>query len=158
MLYASAKSVREERSKQRYALQEFSYVRATLIHGKSGWRVAGVEAMQNLYGEQPTREARGLLRTIVLLLRRLIQGEAAHPELFDEVISVITKPMGEEYVLLEQVMTVRMLAMLGYISPDAPIAPLIQAPDVSGAVSAYVREHEPHYIRTIESALRESHL
>ena len=37
MLYATARSVREERSKQRYALQDFSHITVTLVKGKGGW-------------------------------------------------------------------------------------------------------------------------
>ena len=55
MIYAHAKSVREERSKQRYALQVCSHVRVTLIRGKSGWKIAGVEPQQNLYALATTR-------------------------------------------------------------------------------------------------------
>ena len=38
MVLAAARSVREEKSRQRYALQEFALVRVSLIKGKSGWR------------------------------------------------------------------------------------------------------------------------
>lgn len=55
MLYASAKSVREERSKQRYALQEFSHARVTLVRGRSGWKVTGAEAIADLYALAETR-------------------------------------------------------------------------------------------------------
>ena len=158
MLYAQARSVREERSKQRFALQEFSYVRATLIHGKSGWRVAGVEAIQNVYAEQPTREARGFVRSVLLLLRRLIQGETAHPELFDEVVGVLSNPIDATSVVLERVLTLRILALLGYIAVDTELAPLIGAPDIPNALLTYTKENEPQYVRAIEAALRESHL
>ena len=55
MVYAHAKSVREERSKQRYALQVCSHIRATLIRGKSDWKIAGVDPLQNFYAQTTTR-------------------------------------------------------------------------------------------------------
>lgn len=158
MLYAMAKSVREERSKQRFALQEFSYVRATLIHGKSGWRVAGVEAIENLYSREPAREARGLLRSVVMLLRRLIQGETAHPELFDETIDALTMQQSEHYREREQVFTLRMLALLGYIAVDEYLAPITAPKNIAEAMTALTKERAVYCTRAIESALRESHL
>ena len=75
MVWALAKSVREERSKQRYALQEFSHIRATLIRGKNTWRVAGVEPHDNFYFKAANRDARNFIRSVVLLLRRVMHGE-----------------------------------------------------------------------------------
>ncbi|MEX2341217.1 MAG: recombination protein O N-terminal domain-containing protein, partial [Candidatus Paceibacterota bacterium] len=49
MLWAAAKSVREERSRQRFALQDFSLIRASLIKGKSGWRIGSVESDRNYF-------------------------------------------------------------------------------------------------------------
>jgi len=158
MLYAQAKSVREERSKQRFALQEFSYIRTTLIHGKSGWRVAGVEAIENLYMKEPAREARGFLRGIVLLLRRLIQGETPHPELFDEVLEVLIKHRHRTSGIGEQVLTVRILGMLGYLSPNAFVAALLPPTPFIMAMNEYKIEDATLIGEAIKDALRHSHL
>ncbi len=158
MLYAYAKSVREERSKQRFALQEFSYIRATLVHGKSGWRVAGVEALENLYTSVPTREARSFLRGIVLLLRRLIQGENRHTELFDEVLEVLRKHRYESVGKGEQILTVRILGMLGYLSPQEIVAPLLHPASFTDAVEQYKKDDEMPITKLIASALSHSHL
>ena len=95
MVYANARSVREERSKQRYALQECSHIRVTLIRGKSGWKIAGVEPIQNLYSVTESREARTLLRNTLRLLRRVIHGETVYGNVFDDVIGVCLH--AEEY-------------------------------------------------------------
>lgn len=117
MVYAHAKSVREERSKQRYALQDFSHVRVTLIRGKSGWKVAGVESIQNLYALATTREERTFIRNIIRLLKRVIHGETAHGEIFDDIIRACARPKKEFQEKLESILTLRILHTLGYVAP-----------------------------------------
>ncbi len=157
MLFASAKSVREERSKQRYALQEFSYIRVTLIYGKTGWRVTGAESLGNVYAVQTTREARALVRNVVKLLRRLIQGEIPHTSVFDEVKTVLERSHEGQEVALEEVVTLRILHALGYIAPE---------PELEGLLNGSIDEAVLHKGETdgitlkgrIEAALKESHL
>ena len=91
MVYAHAQSVREERSKHRYALQVCAHARVTLVHGKRGWRVTGAEPLHNFYFLTQTREARAFVRNILLLLRRVVQGETAHEKIFDDVVYACTQ-------------------------------------------------------------------
>ena len=72
MLYATAKSVREERSKQRFALQDFSLINVSLIKGKQGWRVGSVEAEVNYFTKSEERLARGSVVLLFKTLRRFI--------------------------------------------------------------------------------------
>ena len=117
MLFADARSVREERSRQRYALQDFSLVRVTLIKGKSGWRIGSVEALSNYYNQAEDKAARGSVVKLVRLLRRFVHGEETHRELFDylkdalEVLSVQT----EKRSFVEDVIQLELLRMLGYV-------------------------------------------
>lgn len=117
MVYAHAKSVREERSKQRYALQACSHVRATLIRGKSGWKIAGVESIQNLYARTETRESRAFLRNIIRLLKRVIHGETVYEGIFDDVIRACTHSETFSHSTLETILSLRILHALGYVAP-----------------------------------------
>lgn len=117
MIHAHAKSVREERSKQRYALQSCSHVRATLVRGKSGWRIAGVEPYQNLYALAGTREARAFLRNIILLVRRVIHGETLYEKIFDDIIGTCMQVGKHDPSKLESILTLRILHALGYVAP-----------------------------------------
>jgi recombinational DNA repair protein (RecF pathway) len=120
MLYAAAKSVREERSKQRTALQDFSRIRASLVKGKSGWRVGSVEVEQNDFSAASSREIRGSVATVYRLLRRFIRGEEASPELYDfvtEALDVLLQP-SENRRTLELFVQLRILAILGYVDEE----------------------------------------
>lgn len=132
MLYADAKSVREERSKQRYALQEFSYVRISLIKGKHTWKVGSVETLRNDYSEAASREARGSVVRIYKTLRRFIRGEEAARELFDYVCGSLAILRGEimRRDAVERIVEVNVLWRLGYVD-EASLPPVARTADLA---------------------------
>ena len=117
MLYADARSVREERSRQRFALQDFSLLRVSLVKGKRGWRVGSIEPLTNYYQEAVDKAARGSVVALCRLLRRFVKGEEANQELFDLAIESLAVVRGvvAERVFTETVVSVRLLALLGYV-------------------------------------------
>jgi len=86
-LVASAQSVREERSKLRYGLQDFSYSEITLVRGKEFWRVTNAALKENIFQALVgSREARRMVGRIFALLRRLLAGEEKNEPLFVAVL------------------------------------------------------------------------
>ncbi len=158
MLYAQAKSVREERSKQRYALQECSHVRATLIRGKSGWKVAGAESLQNFYDTADTREARAFVRNVILLLKRVVQGEAMHEEVFTDVVGACAVAEKYNQKNLEQIVTLRILHALGYIAPHETYAHLLHCEMPYHLVDALSEAEFKKCKEVIDNALIQSQL
>lgn len=124
MLYADARSVREERSRQRYALQDFSLLRVSLVKGKRGWRVGSIEPLRNFYHEAIDKAARGSVVHICRLLRRFVKGEETQTRLFDYAIEALevlqTDPSKRSFV--ELVISLEILGFLGYV--DAAQLPL----------------------------------
>ena len=158
MIYASAKSVREERSKQRYALQACSHIRATLIRGKTGWKIAGVEPIHNLYSITETREARALLRNVIVLLRRVVRGETAYESIFDDVVRVCM--LGEQYAhtKLESILSFRILHALGYVAPVDRFTVLLEKSLPLHHIDIFSDEDEEVCREIIEHALIQSQL
>ena len=117
MLYADARSVREERSRQRYALQDFSLVRVSLVKGKRGWKIGSIEAQQNYYQKAIDKFSRLSVVSIFRLLRRFVKGEEAAPELFDYIVAALDELINNvkerSFVLLA--VQVRILSLLGYV-------------------------------------------
>lgn len=118
MLFADARSVREERSRQRYALQDFSLLRVSLVKGKAGWRIGSIEPLRNFYHEAKTKDTRGSVVSVVRLLRRFLHGETADAGLFDEAADALAVLVGvvRERTFVEQVVQVRLLSKLGYVN------------------------------------------
>lgn len=121
MLYATARSVREEVSKQRCALQDFSRIRVSLIKGKQGWRVGSVEAEHNDFSAAQDREVRGSVVLVYRLLRRFIRGEEAFTDLYDFTIAAldaVSQPQPKRR-LLDLYIQTHMLSLLGYVDSEA---------------------------------------
>jgi recombinational DNA repair protein (RecF pathway) len=121
MLFAVAKSVREERSLQRPALQDFSRIRVSLVKGKTGWRVGSVEAVSNDYALATTREMRGSVVALYRLLRRFIRGEEPVGDLYGVVADSLDVLLGDlqNRRLAELKAEVEILALLGYVDATA---------------------------------------
>jgi len=116
MLYADARSVREEKSKQRYALQDFSLVRVSLVKGKRAWRVGSIEAMDNYYHQADNKQVRGSVVSVFRLLRRFVKGEEISAELFDFVRDGLEVLKSENSSLfVGEVVQLRIMAYLGYV-------------------------------------------
>lgn len=121
MLFAVARSVREERSRQRFALQEFAELRVSLIRGRAGWRIGSVESRGSAYTRAKTRAARGSIVALTRLTRRFITGEESVPAVFDELTAALaaiadTSAASADCELLA---SVRMLRTLGYVPASA---------------------------------------
>lgn len=159
MLFADARSVREERSRQRYALQDFTYLRVSLVKGKAGWRIGSIEPLRNFYHEADSKEARGSVVSLVRLLRRFVHGEEAQPQFFDEVITSLESLLGKlsKRTFVEQVVQVRLLGQLGYVDmtyiPESlRAASVIEIPDL------YAKSFETGIAKLYAHAVKASHL
>ena len=117
MLYADARSVRVEKSRQRYALQDFSLVRVSLVRGKQSWKVGSIQANKNYYHQAIDKTARGSVVSVFRLLRRFVKGEEAMTELFDLSIQSLDALVvdAKERLFVEEVIKLRLLELLGYV-------------------------------------------
>jgi len=125
MLYADARSAREERSRQRYSLQDFTLVRVSLVKGKGGWKVGSIQAFNNYYHEAVDQSARGSVVSVFRLLRRFFKGEEPAAELFDYIVQSIQvlAVKQSERVFLQMLIQVHILAELGYV--DSALLPAV---------------------------------
>lgn len=157
MVWASVKSVREEHSKHRYALQDFSRSRVSLVRGRGGWRVTGAEPIGNVYFELKTRTSRTVVRDALRLLRRFLQGETPAPKLYDDLVLALTAPE-KDMEQIAPVLTLRVLHALGYVAPAELCRPLIEASDTRTACKLLTAERKAESVKAIEQALEVSHL
>lgn len=161
MLYATARSVREERSKQRYALQVFSHIIISLVRGKNGWRIGSVESTGNLFSQAQSRAVRGSVVSVMKLVRQYIRGEETNHALYDEVVqglaflvaaqSDVSLPMWELFI------KVRILNQLGYIAIPSVLSELIYMP-LSEVPNETLTQHQSVFAKLIEEAKQVSHL
>jgi DNA repair protein RecO len=159
MLWAEARSVREERSRQRYALQTFSRIRVTLIKGKHSWKIGSAEAQKNYYHLAHDKSARGSVVSIFRLLRRFVSGEQADQHFFDQTSTMIEELSSDlpERQFVSLVLQVRLLAHLGYVDQES-IPHALQSGTVA-EVATQVTPETKHKIETLYvNAVAVSHL
>lgn len=159
MLYADARSVRLEKSRQRAALQDFSHIKVSLVKGKGGWKIGSVTSLANFYHQACDQAARGSVVTIIRLLRRFVAGEEAHVDLFDEYIEALQFFAADQTnrQCYEEVFTQRVLASLGYIkSDDVPTE--IQDVPLAAIPTTDVCRYSASVARSIEQAQHASQL
>lgn len=129
MVWATARSVREERSRQRYALQECSCINVSLVKGKAGWRIGSVEALGNSFVGSGSRSGRTGVVAVVKFLRRFVHGEVVLPEVVDDAMAVMQRIAAtEEAESMERLVTIfelRALYQLGYVARQELFAPLL---------------------------------
>ncbi len=131
MIYASARSVREERSRQRFALQDFGVVTVSLIKGKTGWRIGSVQSEGNVFASAPNRLVRGSVVRMFKFLRRFAGAEEPQPVLYEEFsigIDHLTQPALENRSLVEELLQARILYHLGYIADTADLQFIFEQP------------------------------
>ncbi len=120
MIYATARSVRKEKSRQRSALQDFSLIKVSLIKGKYDWRIGSVETEGNYYQRSINREARINVVNLFRLLKRLVSGS----EPMVGFLSMVTESLDElakaetNHKTIWQISQVRILSYLGYVDSD----------------------------------------
>lgn len=158
MLYATAKSVREERSKHRYAMQDFSLATVSLIKGKTGWRVTGSETITNFYFVTKTRGERAFIRNIVKMLRRFLHGEEPHQDLYDEIVEALKNIPKHNLSDYETIVMSRVFKILGYIAPEEETKALFSTPNARDALAASSKEKITMLKRAIKEAEAVSHL
>lgn len=155
MLYANARSVRQERSRQRYGLQDFTRMRVSLVKGKGGWRIGSIQALNNYYHQATDQAARGSVVSVFRLLRRFFTGEESDPELFDYVVQSLTSlsVTQTDRSFLQTLVQVHILAELGYVDrqslPPALQSRTAESLDTSNYSEADERTIEQLYTQAI---------
>lgn len=158
MLYAEAKSVREERSRQRMSLQDFSYVRVSLVKGKSSWKIGSIEPRENFFMNASDKAARGSVVTLTKFLRRFYGGEEAFPNLFDYFLASLNT-MSKAVTArteLEHIIMVRCLRDLGYV--DTRVLPAVVESDIGSLSTESLDDVETTLLPLIEKAASLSQL
>jgi len=129
MLLATARGVRKESSRQRYALQDFSYLKLSLIKGKNGWIVGSIEPYENFYHRAESKEARGSVVALCRFLSRFVVGNQTDDEMFTYVtksLAMLANQM-ENRSFARLVVEVNLLSRLGYVKEKSIPKELLMA-------------------------------
>lgn len=159
LVAAIGKSLRSEKSKLRYSLQDYSYARVDLVRGKEAWRVTDAEEIARISPNTPNDgpEKIKILAGVFSLLRRFVHGEERGDELFltlrEIFFFLLRENLSEEELKnLEIYSALKTLTLLGYAENGGTERMLSR--ETLGAFSSVRRKA----IEKINKAIAESHL
>ncbi|MDO8521543.1 MAG: DNA repair protein RecO [bacterium] len=162
LISARAKSIREARSRLRYALQTFAHAEIDLVEGKNGWRLISARPITSFRSLWEDAAKRRIAAQHASLIRRLIQGEERHAELFDDILDGLSflENIEEQKALqdTELLLVVRLVASLGYWKEQERFAPLFQTPAYSPETLRALSPLRREVLQGVNHALQSSHL
>lgn len=157
LVFASAKSVREETSKLRYALQDLAQPCVSLVRGRELWRVTGAEEQEKVPLRSSEREVFGRIATLV---RRVMPIGEVHRDIFvamynarGELATVDTHIQSIEHVTVA-----RILYRLGYLPLIEEYRGLVDTLHFDAVVCAHGARVHKRLVHDINAGLAESQL
>mgnify|MGYP001612832941 CR=1 FL=1 len=130
LIGVSAQGVRYLKSKLRLQLRNLDCVNLTLVQGREVWRLTGAQASRRLDGILFQPQRLRVWARVANLVRRLMPGEQAQPELFTDLLCGL-EALGEKSLTeldsVEMVIVLRLLHALGYVKSTAELSPWLEA-------------------------------
>lgn len=120
LVHAVAQGVRLHKSKLRFSLQDFSYIKLDLVRGRDIWRITSSSVINSFPILRRNKDSLILISRISKLIERLCGGEESHIEIFDDMIQSFNMMDVEEFnedtrTALELHLVLRIMNRLGYI-------------------------------------------
>lgn len=113
-----AQGLRKIGSKLRYNLQDFSFIRLSVVRGKNMWRITDVEQLKVITNILNSRQKLSVLGQISFLMKRMLEEgrDDILYSLFTEAIIFLdtNKLSRDELINFELLYVLRMLHHLGY--------------------------------------------
>jgi DNA repair protein RecO len=130
--YALARGVRSSGAKLKSILQVFSHASVTLVYGRELWRITGARELNHFYYDTLAHpHAHEVFLRLSMLLRRLIHGEEADPELFDLLTAGFVRlsrmeSEADTLAIFECILALRLLQKLGYVGALPHLASVME--------------------------------
>lgn len=161
LVAVSAQSVRKVTSKLRYSLRDFSFVRLSLIRGKTAWRLTDAEELASFSLENEMEKMK-VFACILSLVIRLIHGEEEDAELFSVLLDALLflkkeEPSLDDMKRAETLMVLKILSSLGYVGENGDLSRFISAP-LSKSLLNIFEPHRRDALIEVNRALEESQL
>lgn len=168
LVRAVAQGIRYEKSKLRFAVQNYSFAHVSLVRGKGVWRLTNATPIKN-FALILKDESLFVVARIFKLLERLLVGESGDEKLFSLIFSGLNyletveekKEKGfldVEILDIEAVFVLRILNRLGYVGKDEKIGFYTLNENWEGDVIEKMKKERREALLAINAGLRESQL
>ena len=158
LITATAPGIRLEKSKLRYSTQDYTLGEFSLVRGKEFWRLTSAQAGGT------TNSKFEIVVRVAKLLKRFLQGEEPHPELFDcvdELFDFLDKNptlSDSQTKTLESLVVFRIMHALGYIAALGELREALSSRELSINLLDNFATKRVAMNKHINQAIQESHL
>lgn len=157
LLYAHAQSVRELKSRNRFALQVGAMPTVTLVKGREVWRITSAQ--------HDSEVCKGKVRPYVERMLRIVGKLVPVEDIAEEIFSILEHVVQacnthtDATSLIEAVAMLRIMDKLGYIAhplEDVSVAEFLKGSDFSQELLEKAKEHRHKLISRVNTALEEA--
>lgn len=162
LVRAVAQGVRLNKSKLRFALQDFSYAHIDLVRGRDIWRVTSATTVTSFPYARSDEQSLLLIARISKLIERVCDGEEANEKIFDDFTQALYL-IDDIYITsirreaLELYLVLRIMNLLGYIGESELLSDYLSTPFDQIEIEVLLKERQS-IIAHINKALNESQL
>lgn len=159
LLYAHGQSVRELKSRNRFALQIGQMSVITLVKGRETWRITGAQAGSEKSIPQPNQVYK---KRILHLLGTMVPIEDETEKLFDVLKignSAFTTEPESSAPYIEIITVLRLLDILGYVArplSESVVEEFLTVSELSPQLIERAQEHKQMLLIRVNNALEEA--
>lgn len=162
LVRCAVQGIRLNKSKLRFALQDFSYVKVDLVRGRDLWRVTSASSINSFSHARTDKQSLLLIARISKLIERLCDGEEANEKIFDDFIQSLylmddEQIQTEKREALELHLVLRIMNTLGYVGDSEILSDYLELPFNQVKIEDLLRERKS-IIAHINKAMNESGL
>lgn len=162
LVRAVCQGVRYNKSKLRFALQDFSYVKVDLVRGREVWRVTSATSVSSFSYARRDRNSILLIARLSSLIERICDGEEESNKIFDDFIQALYLLDSEDIKVetreaLELHLVLRIMNTLGYIGESTMLSEYLSLSFDKVKTESLLKERKS-IIAHINKALNESQL
>lgn len=157
IIWARAKSIREERSKLRYSLSDYVHAYVSVVRGKYGWRITGALHKDSIH----TASAHAVFARLARLVQRLTVPDADGAQRVYAPLAAAHAALCSNTALhdeIEILTALRVLFALGYVAPRGEYESALASTELTDELMALVGGRRTLVLADINKALSESQL
>jgi DNA repair protein RecO (recombination protein O) len=163
LVRASARSVRDLKSKLRYGLSDYAFSDLTIINTKNGWKITGASDIFNFYSAIEGRRSKIICANIFVLLKKLLPENESQPVIFKTLVKSFHfltdhEPTTIQLKSLEYLMVLRILKSLGYLDSQNFWFGFIESEEFNVSILDDFSNFQGKAVLAINRSLRESQL
>lgn len=162
LVRAVAQGIRLQKSKSRFALQDFSLAEVDLVQGRDIWRITSTKSITTFPFIRRDKKSLTLIFRISKLITRLCTGEESSPEIFDGLMQVFylldNENLNEKNrEAMELYLVFKIVYELGYVGQSEYFDKFMGKDFEVKHVEDLLKDRKS-IIAHINKAIRESHL